>query len=286
MAKNTYTPNKTKINHRGQALRNRLQRMDAEGSFDHIVVSTSGGKDSGALLCWATRTFGADRIIALHAELDTDWDETLPTVKAQCENLGVKLHIVKREDEKGVLDLLLAGQVDRKTGEKKQKKWPGPNQQWCTAQVKTQPCDKFCSQLGGNVLVLCGERAEESTRRARKHVFNEKVYKRKGTMMIKASPIVDWTEGKVWAENNFYEMPKHPCYALGVSRASCAICIYSSKKEIAIAAQHNPKLVNRYLEAEKQINHKFRYDSSKKQSQSIQDILEEQGIELKNDQIA
>ena len=123
--KKQYLPNKNLQVSRGNALRNRIVQYINDNPDVQIIVSTSGGKDSGALLCWAARKFGADKIKAVHAILDTDWVETIPTVKAQCEHLGVELAMVKRDDGRGMLDLLLAGQKDRKTGEMKQKKWPG-----------------------------------------------------------------------------------------------------------------------------------------------------------------
>lgn len=278
MKKKSYKPRQTLINARGQALRNRVQR--SEPFYHNIVISGSGGKDSAALSCLAKRMFPKAKLIAVHAQLDTDWKETEAIVIAQYKKLDIPLTMVRREDGKGLLDLLIAGQVDRKTKELKEKKWPGSCTQWCTSQLKIVPLDKFCRELPGNTLVLIGERAQESIKRTRKSVFNTTTAKRNGKTLTKASIIYDWSIEKVWAECNFNEMPKHPCYDLGVSRASCAICIYSSKEEIAIAAKHYPELVKKYLDAEKKIGHKFRYNSTTKKSLSISDILKGQGIDL------
>lgn len=268
-----YVPRISLQSKRGQAVRNRIIKYVNETNCK-IVVSTSGGKDSAALLVWACQQFGNHNVHALHAELDTDWNETIPTVIAQCKHANVKLSIVKRDDGKGMLDLLIAGQRDRKTKEMKEKKWPGSGTQWCTSQLKITPLDKWCKEYGDNVIVLIGERAEESIKRACKDVWSKKHFPQLGKTLVKCSPIYDWSIEKVWSCNEFHDMPKHPIYALGVSRASCGICIYSRKCEIAIAAKHNPQLVNRYLNAEKKIKHTF------KPKQSIADILIEQGIQL------
>ena len=54
-------------------------------NWDKIIVSVSGGKDSGILLAWALDNFPKEKLIACHAIIDIDWHETLPIVKAQCE---------------------------------------------------------------------------------------------------------------------------------------------------------------------------------------------------------
>lgn len=81
----------------------------------------------------------------------------------------------------------------------------------------------------------------------------------------------------MWAIIDQNNIPKHPCYSWGVSRASCAICIFSSNKEILLAAKHAPEIVAKYVEAESKIKHSFRYmpatKSRPEQKLTIADIL-------------
>lgn len=284
-SKKLYVPRKSLQQLRGEAVRNRIIRYVQNNPNCKIVVSTSGGKDSAALKKWAVDQFGAERIEAVHAYIDLDWHETLPTVEKQCQELGIKLTVVERDDKASILDLLLRGQMSavkdefgksiKKAGkvvrEWVQKKWAGTSTQWCTSQAKIVPLDKYCKSLGDNVLVLIGERADESNRRARKHVWHVEAQK-SGKKLVKCSPLYDYTLEQIWEMHE--GVTRHPIYALGHTRASCAICIYSRDTEIALAARHAPDIVARYLVAEKQVKHSFRPDG-----RTIATILREQGMD-------
>jgi len=54
----------------------------------------------------------------------------------------------------------------------------------------------------------------------------------------------------------------HPAYALGMSRLSCAFCILASRRDLQIAAEHNPELLAEYVRIEAKIGHTFRKDAS------------------------
>jgi len=257
--------------------------------WDHVVVSVSGGKDSGALLAWAVENFPKEKLIAVHAIIDIDWHETMDIVKAHADHFGVELVCVqavdKNGEKKGFIDQLLSPRVNRKTGVVGEYQFPGPAQRWCTSILKTGPIDKYCRALKGNILVLIGERREESSNRAKlSAVRPDSKNSKAGRSIVKYSPILDLLEKDVWKLTAELSIPKHPCYDLGISRASCAICIFSSKKEIAIAAIHAPDIVQKYMDAEAKIQHSFRYKKATKktpeQKLSIKDILAEQGISL------
>lgn len=256
---------------------------------DHIIVSTSGGKDSSVLLQYAVENFPKHKIRAVHSIIDIDWDETLPMVKKQCKFFGVPLDLVQAVDKtgkkKGFIDQLTSKRIDRKTGKEKEYSFPDMANRWCTSILKTGPIDKYARKLKGNVLVLIGERREESSNRAKLEAWRpdpKNSLKNGQRNIVKFSPILDYTAKEVWDIIGRKNIPVHPCYTLGVSRASCAVCIFSNKKEIAIAAQHAPHIVKRLVKAENSITHTFRYrPATKKRAEeriTITDILKEQGV--------
>lgn len=258
---------------------------------DHVVVSISGGKDSSVLMKYAVDNFPKEKIVCVHAEIDIDWDETMPVVREQCEYFGLPLVVVKAVDkngaDKGFLSQLLSPRVDRKTGEIKEYMVPDMANRWCTSMLKTGPIDKYCRSLKGKVLCLIGERREESPNRAKLEAWRPDIKNssdKKGRYIVKYSPILDLLETEVWDIINKNEIPTHPCYSWGVSRASCAICIFSSNKEIAIAAERAPHIVKDYIKAEAKISTTFRYKRATKTKPerkiSLVDILESENFDL------
>lgn len=236
---------------------------------DHVVVSVSGGKDSAALMQWAVDHFPHSKLVCVHAKIDIDWKETVPTVEAQCKHFNLPLHVVSAVDKSGApigfLSILNSPRMDRKSGEAKENQFPDMGNRWCTSRLKVAPIDKFIRKLKGRVLVLIGERREESNQRAKLEAWRpDETNSKPGREVVKFSPILDLTERQVWDIIEKNKIPKHPCYEWGVSRASCAICIFSSNKEIALAAKHAPEIVAKYVEAESKIKHTFRYKPATK----------------------
>jgi 3'-phosphoadenosine 5'-phosphosulfate sulfotransferase (PAPS reductase)/FAD synthetase len=250
---------------------------------DHVLVSISGGKDSAVLMKCAVDNFPREKIVCVHAKIDIDWDETLGVVREQCVHFGLPLEVVsavdKNGDEQGFLSILTGPRVDRKTKHNKENEFPSMSARWCTSRLKTGPLDKFSRQFKGRVLVLIGERREESTQRAKLEAWRpDEKNSVEGREVVKFSPLLDLKESEVWAIIEADNIPRHPCYSWGVSRASCAICIFSSNKEILLANKHAPQIVKRYMEAEAKIKHTFRYKPATKtraaQSLTIANILE------------
>lgn len=252
---------------------------------NHVVISVSGGKDSAALIQWAVDNFPKDKLVCVHAKIDIDWKETVPVVEAQCAHFDLPLTIVEASDKNGdalgFLSILTGVRRDRKTGEAKQNQFPDMGNRWCTSRLKVGPIDKFVRSLKGNVLVLIGERREESSQRSKLEAWRpDENNSKSGRTVVKFSPILDLTEKQVWDIIKANNIPKHPCYGWGVSRASCAICIFSSNKEIALAAKHAPEIVAKYVEAESKVRHTFRYKPATKtrseEKLTIAEILKRQ----------
>ncbi len=263
---------------------------------NHIIVSISGGKDSSILMLFAEslkKEMPNTVFHYVHAVIDIDWNETKQIVIDQCDYFKVKPIFVqaidKKGNKKGFLDQLTAPRKNRKTGEIGEYMFPDKtNARWCTSTLKTGPIDKYVRTLKGNVLDLIGERAEESNDRAKLIPWrpdNKNTRKDETRTVVKYSPILKMTEKEVWHLIEKNSIPIHPCYSWGVKRASCAICIFSSNKDIKIAAEKAPNIVKKYLEAENKISHFFKYKKATKKKpeikMSVKDILNEQGFDIK-----
>ena len=262
---------------------NQIDERVASVNWDKVVVSVSGGKDSSVLMAWALRHFPIEKLICVHAKIDIDWKETVPVTESQCEYLGLPLVVVQANHAdgsvKGFLSKLVAPRKKR-DGTIVENQFPDMSCRWCTSELKVAPIDKFINTMTGNILVLVGERAEESTERANMETYRVDLENSK-RKVVKYSPIHSLLETEVWEVINEMGLPVHPVYSWGVSRASCAICIFSSNKEIAIAYERAPEIVNAYMEAESKISHTFRYKKATKkapeQKLTVREILRAQG---------
>lgn len=302
-----------------------MRPFNNPGQADHAIISISGGKDSAVLMTKTVRELRAlnpsMKFHFVHAVIDIDWDETLDVVRKQCEHIGVMPTMVqavnKHGQAKGFLSILTSPRMDRKImkqvkelrkeleriedaheyreaarhieelerSARREYMVPDMGNRWCTSDLKTGPIDKFARSLKGNVLVVIGERAEESAKRAQLEAWRpDKKNTKPGRNVVKWSPILKMTEADVWAEIEQSGIPVHPCYSWGVSRASCAICIFSSDKEIAIAAERAPDIVRRYIKAEDSISTTFRHKAATKTREalkiSVRDILAGQGVDV------
>lgn len=248
--------------------------------FDLVVISTSGGKDSQAMLAYvhglALLEGVEERLVCVHADLgDMEWPGTRELARAQAEHFNVRFEVCSRiggiaarsssvyEADEVYGDLL---DYARRRGS-----WPSSSARWCTSEFKRGPIDRLITALAREVreargipkgmpvrVLLCmGMRSEESPARARR----EAVRIRRDTKNVHVTewlPIKDWSTEQVWEVIEASEAPVHPAYALGMSRLSCVFCVLASKSDLRIAAAHNPDLLERYLEVEQATGHLWR----------------------------
>lgn len=93
-----------------------------------IIVSFSGGKDSQACLIQAAKQYGSDKIEAVFC--DTGWEHplTYQHINAVCQQLDVKLTIIRNEKVGGFQNLC-----------KQMKCFPVASRRVCTSVLKIQP---------------------------------------------------------------------------------------------------------------------------------------------------
>lgn len=257
--------------------------------YDVIAISSSGGKDSQAMLSHLRMLTGvlgiADRIVVIHADLGTaEWPGTKDTAKAQADHFGARFEVCTR-----------IGAVAKKSGKVyeagdtygpitdyagRRGAWPSNQQRWCTSDFKRGPILTVFTRLAKEwrqatgetracrILDCQGLRAEESPARAKKESFQ--IRKRSRTQSVDTwLPIHSWTTEGVWDEIKISGAPHHWAYDIGMPRLSCVFCIFAPKAALILAGRHNRKLLDEYVSVENRTGHTFRQDLA------LADILEE-----------
>lgn len=308
------------------------RHMPDLASYDVIVLSTSGGKDSIAsahYVDWLCRSRGLqDRIVQVHAELgEVEWEGTRGLVGVQAKHFGHRLEYVSRIGRvskgasRGLVPLYERGerygdlleQVRRRWEQLRAKgayvlervdagasdddivadaerdgfklgaryvasvretrhpgvPWPDAQNRWCTADFKRGPIERLFTQLAKDwrertgitdrpcrILDCWGLRAEESPGRAKRERFAKR--KRSTTQHVDTwLPIKWWTEEQVWECIRTHALPYHRAYDLGMPRLSCRFCVLANREALMVAAEHNPRLLDRYVALEEETGTTF-----------------------------
>lgn len=190
------------------------------------VVSVSGGKDSAATVL-ALREAGLEAHHCVFA--DTGWEapETYEYLGTMERVLGIKI------DRVGVPGGMRA-KIRARAG------FPARMQRWCTRELKIDPITEFCDRVAEaaqiDVVQVVGIRAEESAARAQM-----KTFERDDSRDVYVwRPIMEWAIADVLAIHHRHGLPVNPLYKRGHNRVGCWPCIFASKDEIRLWAQHDP----------------------------------------------
>lgn len=192
---------------------------------DLVIASVSGGKDSAALLI-ALQEAGIP-FTAVFA--DTGWEapETYAHLETMEQVLGITIHRV------GFPGGMRAKVLARAS-------FPARMQRWCTKELKVLPLDAFALELSEReqraVLQAVGIRAEESEKRA----AMPEVERDDSRDLTVWRPLLRWSIEDVLAAHHRAGLPVNPLYQRGHERVGCWPCIYSSKEEIRLWAEHDP----------------------------------------------
>jgi 3'-phosphoadenosine 5'-phosphosulfate sulfotransferase (PAPS reductase)/FAD synthetase len=129
------------------------------------------------------------------------------------------------------------------------------NRRWCSAYLKIDVCKRVLTNdprfKEGNVLIVSGERREESTARSN----YEEVFSHKSSNKVRRVDqwrgVLDWTEKDVWDAIAAHRIIPHPCYRIGFSRCSCMCCIFSNEDQWATVKRIAPDSFNYHAQNEK-----------------------------------
>lgn len=259
------------------------------GSYDTIIVYFSGGKDSLACLLHLLES-GVDlsRVELWHHDIDgregsdlMDWPITRAYCRAVAEHFGLPLYFswkaggfereMTRQSARTAPILFETpdGSTDQVggTGGKLGTRMMFPqvsadlSVRWCSAYLKIdvgaaaiRNQDRF---LGKRVLTISGERAQESSARAKYATFEpDRSDNRDGQQRARCvdrwRPVHSWSEAQVWDIIERFRINPHPAYWLGWGRVSCMFCIFGSPNQWATARVVDPQRFARLAAYERQ----------------------------------
>jgi len=235
--------------------------------YDWIVINTSAGKDSMSILrhvvALAERQGVKDRVVAVHCDLKAaEWYGTKELARAQANYYGATFTIVTRPQGDLLQDIRHRG------------KFPGKGTRYCTSHHKRGQVLKLLTFLAKKsrterfvqkvkILNVLGHRFDESCEREALLPFTPNYKPRQisnGRRQVDQwYPLHHWTLDRVWTDIRAAGVPWHYAYDLGMSRLSCAFCVFGTKNGLLIAGYYNPELLDRYCEVEQEIGHSFKH---------------------------
>jgi 3'-phosphoadenosine 5'-phosphosulfate sulfotransferase (PAPS reductase)/FAD synthetase len=262
--------------------------------YDHIIISESGGKDSMACL-FKLLDLGVDskKIELWHQCVDghfeeenefLDWPVTEKYIQAVGDHFGINVSFQWRE--KGIYGELmrkdsLTGDVYycdpnseiikllTRNGKKSTRlRWPALSPdlriRYCSPYIKidvfrrvlnNHPKFKGTLEQPKKVLVVSGERREESPNRAKYFETELHACNSKSRIVHAWRPVIDYPEQKIWDQYEKYSFLPHPAYLLGWNRTSCFGCIFSTADLWAMMREIAPGRFERLVRLEKELNH-------------------------------
>jgi 3'-phosphoadenosine 5'-phosphosulfate sulfotransferase (PAPS reductase)/FAD synthetase len=126
---------------------------------------------------------------------------------------------------------------------------------WCSAYLKIDTAALALRNhpdlKSGHVLVVSGERREESAARS-KYAEVELLAKASSQDRIvhQWRAVIDWSEREVWAIIEAFKVAPSPVYYLGWGRKSCMLCIFGDRDQWATALEIAPARVKKIADYE------------------------------------
>jgi 3'-phosphoadenosine 5'-phosphosulfate sulfotransferase (PAPS reductase)/FAD synthetase len=121
---------------------------------------------------------------------------------------------------------------------------PSLSTRWCSASLKVDVCSIAINNqarfIGKRVLVVSGERAQESASRAMYNTFEVHKCNALKRTVHAYRPVHKWSEAQVWEILQRWNVNPHPAYKLAWGRLSCAACIFGSANQWASVKQIFP----------------------------------------------
>lgn len=131
---------------------------------------------------------------------------------------------------------------------------------WCSALLKIDVATGAITndprfKTGGNVLMVTGERRQESANRSGYATVDRHKATTLKRRVDQYRAVLDWREEEVWAIIERHRIRPHPAYYLGWGRVSCFPCIFGSPNQWASVKQLDPKQFDYILSLERKFGH-------------------------------
>lgn len=257
-------------------------------SYDRVIVSFSGGKDSTACFLHLLE-LGVDKskIELWHNEIDgregselMDWGCTADYCRQFAKAFEVPIYFSWREGgfEREMLrnntstapikfetpdeGIQTSGGTRESLGTRQKFPQVSPDLsvRWCSPYLKIDVAASAIRNQkrfdGIKTLFVTGERGEESSARAGYAIDErDRADLRDGAKKRHVQhwrPIRDWKREHVWSIIERFKVRVHPAYYLGFGRVSCACCIFGSKNQFATIHKINPAQTERIIQYEEQ----------------------------------
>lgn len=258
-------------------------------SYDVVIVAFSGGKDSVACVL-ALIEMGVKPELWHHdidgkARTFFDWPITPAYCDAFAKAFGLDIYhswrvgglageLLKQDERTKPIMFETPSGIGQAGGERgkisTRRRFPALTadlmSRWCSGVVKIDVMSAAIANQerfrGARVLVVTGERAQESSARSRYSTFEPHRNHAPGPIARRHvdhwRPIHGWSEEKVWEIIERHRVDPHPCYHLGWGRASCQTCIFGSKDQWASIRQISPDRFAELVQLERDFGHTLR----------------------------
>jgi 3'-phosphoadenosine 5'-phosphosulfate sulfotransferase (PAPS reductase)/FAD synthetase len=247
--------------------------------YDEVHINVSGGADSVALALVMVHGYNIpkEKIKIVHMRVDGDPNDTTKRQLFDWPQTDEYLRYMSR-----MLDLPLIviwGDMSLEERIRDRGMFPDSQCRFCTSYMKRDVYSKWVRQFDNcKILLVTGERSQESTERAEKEVFmihSTNATGKKNRLVHWLKPIKDMLKSQVRQLAADYGIELHPCYEW-VSRCSCKFCIFNTSNEMQRTSQLFPDDWEYLKQMERDLGHTMK--SKKGKSFSL-------GAFIKDDQI-